>query len=316
MISQQTNQGVSSVVGTIIMIVIVFISASITAPVFLDVVLTNSEPINADIGFQSNTDATVTVDIKSLFDIDYVTLSYGSSIKTVKDTPQSIIFTPEPGNITDPLTVIGYRGQDTEVIDRFYFSKTAATLVEMKSSTCDSPGTCSATIHVDGIPIKEVSSGINILIVDESGAVTEYATGDTHTNSQFKTYFIADETRSTNKCGNSCGDEIQQFIETNAEETDDILLIGGGQPGRNIRDPSDGINAELEEFYRDLGGQFSGDLNLEENDSWILVTTKSDSSNSNAQLSYEYIPQFERHTPRGKQSGIGNVTAVYLADLG
>lgn len=311
--SYDSTKGVSPVIGSVLIISIMFIVALIAAPVALDFALSNTEPADASISFSDNSDDSVTVTADNMMSSEYLEVTYAGTTQRLNSTESSVTISAQPGHSDSPVTVIGHRETGTNIIESYYFSRSETTTYQFESFSCDTM--CTATIQQGTKSAPAISEGVNILFIDPStGDISQYVTADTHTNTAMTIYSDFDSTGTQTNCGSTCTDDIKNHINTRVSSggSNEILVfIGGGQPGRDATS-SEGIDAELEEFYRSLGARFSGDSNLENSDSWILVTRYKPPENPNSGRISDYQRVFEKHEPRTSQSGITNVSASYV----
>lgn len=287
--------------------------AIIAAPVALDFALSNTEPADASVSFIAGADDSVTVTADNMMSSEYLEVMYASTKHRLNSTEESVTISAQPNHSNSPVTVIGHRETGTNIIESYYFSRTETTTYQFESFSCDT--TCTATIQQGTQTAPAVSEGVNIVFIDPAtGNVSQYVTADTHTNTAMTIYSDFDSTGTQTNCGSTCTDDIKTHITTRMSSggSNEILVfVGGGQPGRDTSS-SGGVDDELETFYRSLGATFSGDSNLENSDSWILVTRYNPPENPNSGRISEYQRVFEKHEPRTSQSGITNVSASYV----
>ena len=273
------------------------------------------ETVHADVTFENHDDDAVTVHWTNRGTAEQLLVTNGTETKYIDTFNENVTMAP------------GRDGEDIEVWalkkgQRSYVSKYSVpnyqTGLYLESSTCDDvdedgDGTidsyCGSTIHYNGTEIW-TERGVTIIVLQPDGTFYSHAWYATHNQSQYRppTYSLAADGTPDMQAKQSCSDCVNPRVVNHLSNVPDnyhVILVGSGQPGRDSNYPSgsagSGINENVEQEYEALGGRFSGDDVLEYRDSWILVSENGDRR------------VFERHAPRGDQSGVAEVTAYFFA---
>jgi hypothetical protein len=176
--------------------------------------------------------------------------------------------------------------------------------VYAESSTCDDEGYCGSTVVLNDTELDSWR-GVNILVFDRDGRFSSYAWYDTHGNDAYRSPAMSLDGSGHPTLGpeQTCTDCAQTYARNHLQtipEGSYIVIVGDDQPGQ--------VMPSLEAEYERMGAEFSYDDTLEYRDSWILVSQKTTNAATD-----EYELVFERHAPRGSQSGVGKVTAYFFA---
>jgi len=292
------TKAASETIGAILMIVVVFILVISISGFILSTTQQSPDNLDAEIRFIENEDSTVNVTWTQKLNSEKLVVTNGTETRNLNSVGESVKL--QLGPTQSQINVFSEKNGNRVFISQ-YKPQSFKTSVFMSSSTCDPVGSCSSTVILNETQIFS-DRGVNILTLDEGGSFHSYAWFNTDTNNEYKTpagSLKSDGTADlgpTRTCSNCAQTRAQNHISS-IPDNHYVLIVGDGQPGD--------IDTELNNLYRTVGGEFSGDNRLESNDSWIIVSKKQDSG--------QYRVIFEKHAPRGDQSGISKVEGYFIA---
>lgn len=296
---ERESAGVSSIIGTVVMVVLVIIAAGIVSTIVVDSISSTTSDVSADVSFSTSDDDSIVVTWDSKHSASSVVVSNGVRQVELTDVGESVVFPVGLQQDEQKIVVLAKDGDRETLIDTYVFNRDITHGISVRSESCDVPS-CVSTVSVSDTEYTTeglLSYGLNMFVFDdESGEIRMIGTFDTHTaEREYTLYSDPDSSGSTATCGVSCHDDIRGSLQAEVVDTDSVtvLLVGGGKSGR--------MTDETTRLYRDAGGTFSGDNELEPNDVWILLTTFERTNTQDVE--YRFVPIHEVFGERTTQSG-------------